>query len=230
MAARIGIWLAIIALLTVAAAPLARMTLGLAPMPAFMIFVAGLGVGLLLACAALIFTLAAAVSGVTAAWKRGLFVMVLGILPFACVTVYLGPERVQSSLIHDISTDTDNPPLFQQARTMRKAADNSTTYGGAALAYPDIKPIYDDMSRDEALTRVVQVVLGMNWTLVNADFASGIVEAYDTTRVFALVDDIVIRVRSRGAGSRIDIRSASRASPVNAGMNVARIRRFIATF
>ena len=88
----------------------------------------------------------------------------------------------------------------------------------------------EDFSRDEALTRVVQVVLGLNWTLVNADFETGIVEAYDTTRVFGFVDDIVIRVRARGNGSRIDIRSVSRVGLGDAGMNAARIRSFIAAF
>ena len=174
--------------------------------------------------------------GVPPAWKRGLIVTLMGLLPLAGVAVFLGPDRLQTPMIHDISTDTDDPPVFAQARKLRSARENSLDYGGASVAqqqhraYPGIKPITDDLNREEALTRVVQVVLGLNWTLVNADFDTGIVEAYDTTRVFGFVDDIVIRVRAHGSGSRIDIRSASRVGLGDAGTNAARIRRFIAAF
>lgn len=234
--ARIGLWLVVIDLLAAAAAPLARMYLGLATMTAFGIFFTAILAGLLLAVIGLIFAIITAVMRVPYASKRGLIIMILGILPLAGVTAYLGPTRMRSPMIHDISTDTDNPPAFFQARTLRTPGENSLNYGGADVArqqhraYPDIKPIFDDLSREQALTRVVQVVLGMNWTLVNADFKTGIVEAYAKTRIFGFVDDIVIRVRSRGAGSRIDIRSASRVGLGDAGKNAARIRRFITVF
>jgi uncharacterized protein (DUF1499 family) len=234
--ARVGVWLVLLDLLAVIAAPLARMYLNLAGMTAFTIFFTGILSGLLLAGAALIFSVVTAIMGVPPAWKRGLLVTLLGLLPLAGVAVFLGPGRLQSPMIHDISTDTDDPPVFVQARQLRTPQENSLDYGGAPvaqqqhMAYPDIKPVIDDLSREEALTRVVQVVLGLNWTLVNADFDTGIVEAYDTTRVFGFVDDIVIRVRAHGGGSRIDIRSVSRVGLGDAGMNAARIRSFIVAF
>ena len=236
MMAGIGVWLVVIDLFVVAAAPLARMYLNLSGMTAFQIFFTAILTGLVLAGAGLILAVITAIMRVTPAWKRGLMIVVLGLVPLAGVAVFLGPGRLQAPMIHDISTDTDDPPAFSQARSLRKARENPLEYEGAAIAaqqhraYPDIKPIMEDFSRDEALTRVVQVVLGLNWTLVNADFETGIVEAYDTTRVFGFVDDIVIRVRARGNGSRIDIRSVSRVGLGDAGMNAARIRSFIAAF
>ena len=236
LAARAGVWLVLIDLFAVIAAPLARMYLDLASMTAFTIFFTGILSGLLLAAAAMIFSIVTAIMGVAPAWKRGLLVTLLGLLPLAGVAVFLGPGRLQSPMIHDISTDTDDPPVFDQARQLRTPRENSLAYGGTSVAqqqhraYPDIKPIFDDLNREEALKRVVQVVLGLNWTLVNADFDTGIVEAFDTTRVFGFVDDIVIRVRTRGSGSRTDIRSVSRVGLGDAGMNAARIRRFIAAF
>lgn len=234
--ARVGVWLVLFDLLVVAAAPLARMYLDLATMTAFLIFFSGILAGLVLAAIGLVFAIVTAIMRVPPAWKRGLIVIVLGLLPLAGVVSFLGPGRFQSPAIHDVSTDTRDPPAFFQARSLRSAQDNTLDYGSAEIAeqqhsaYPDIQPIIEDMSRDEALTRVVQVVLGLNWTLVNADFNTGIVEANDTTRVFGFVDDIVIRVRPEGTGSRIDIRSVSRAGLGDAGMNAMRIRSFIASF
>lgn len=234
--AAIGVWVVIIDLFLVAAAPLARMHLGLAGMTAFLIFITAILTGLVLAGVGLIFTLVTAIMRVAPAWKRGLIIVVLGLVPLVGVAVFLGPGRLQTPMIHDISTDTENPPVFSQARSLRKAGENPLDYAGEAIAaqqhraYPDIKPVIDKLSRDEALTRVVQVVLGLNWTLVNADFNTGIVEAYDTTKVFGFVDDIVIRVRAEGGGCRVDIRSVSRVGLGDAGMNAARIRSFIAAF
>lgn len=233
----IAVWLTVIDLLAVAAAPPARFYLHLPTMVAFQIFFSGILIGLLFAVFGLLFAIITAFMRIAPAWKRGLIMMVLGVLPAVAVILYLGPGRIRSPMIHDISTDTDDPPAFFQLRKLRSANENSLDYGGAKVAeqqraaYPRVKPIIEkDLNREEALTRVIQVVLGLNWTLVNADFDTGIVEAYDTTRIFGFTDDIVIRVRSQGSGSRIDIRSASRVGLGDAGMNAGRIRSFIAAF
>ena len=235
--ARIIVWLTVIDLLAVAAAPPARFYHYLETIPAFQIFFTGILISLLLAVSGLLLAVVTAFMGIAVAWKRGLIVAVLGIMPALAVTLYLGPDRIKSPMIHDITTDTENPPAFHQARKLRSARENSLDYGGAAVAeqqltaYPWIKPIIEtELSREESLTRTVQVVLGLNWTLVNADFDTGLVEAYDTTRIFGFTDDIVIRVRAQGRGSRIDIRSVSRYGRGDLGMNAARIRRFIAAF
>ena len=44
----------------------------------------------------------------------------------------------------------------------------------------------------------------------------------------AIGDDIVVRIRADGAGSRIDIRSKSRDGDSDLGVNARRIREFIA--
>ena len=49
--------------------------------------------------------------------------------------------------IHDISTDTDDPPAFVSLLAQRRAAPNGFAYGGAAVAaeqhrgYPEVKPL-----------------------------------------------------------------------------------------
>ena len=57
--------------------------------------------------------------------------------------------------------------------------------------------------------------------------AEGRIEATDTTRWFGFKDDIVIRVRPEGAGSRVDVRSVSRVGRGDVGTNARRIRDFL---
>jgi uncharacterized protein (DUF1499 family) len=49
-----------------------------------------------------------------------------------------------------------------------------------------------------------------------------------TSTWFGFGDDIVVRIRPDGAGSRIDIRSKSRDGESDLGVNARRIREFIA--
>ncbi len=51
------------------------------------------------------------------------------------------------------------------------------------------------------------------------------IEATDTSRMFRFVDDIAVRIRPDGTGSRVDVRSKSREGKGDLGVNAARIRR-----
>ena len=62
---------------------------------------------------------------------------------------------------------------------------------------------------------------------MTADKSSGRIEATETTRWFGFTDDIVIRLTPWGAGTRVDVRSASRAGAGDLGRNASRIRRFL---
>ncbi len=49
-----------------------------------------------------------------------------------------------------------------------------------------------------------------------------------TSPWFGFRDDIVVRIRPQGTGSRVDIRSKSRIGEADLGGNVDRVRAFIA--
>jgi uncharacterized protein (DUF1499 family) len=66
----------------------------------------------------------------------------------------------------------------------------------------------------------------LGWEIVAADPAHGRIEATDTTRFFGFKDDVVIRIRPEGSGSRVDVRSKSRVGRSDVGANAARIRAF----
>jgi len=139
--------------------------------------------------------------------------------------------------IHDITTDTDNPPSFVAALPAR-AAENaaSVRYAGPDVAkqqqaaYPDLAPLKVGLPPDQAFQRALDTAKAMpGWTVVAADAPSGRIEARDTSRWFRFTDDIVIRVAADAPGSRIDMRSESRQGRSDFGVNASRIRAYMAS-
>ena len=233
---RAGVALALVNLLVIIAAPLARVYLDIAPMLAFRIFFNAVQAGVALAVLGLLLMIITAVTRNRFATKGGLMMLLPGILPAAIVIALVGPANMSKPMIHDISTDINNPPMFVEARKLRQPDENTIEYDGAELAakqqlaYPDLAPIQTSMNTDDALTEAIQVVKDLGWELVNVDYNQGIVEAYDTTKLFGFIDDIIIRVRRDGNGSRVDIRSVSRVGKGDLGKNAERIRRYIRAY
>lgn len=136
--------------------------------------------------------------------------------------------------IHDISTDTVNPPAFVDILPLRRDAHatNPPTYDGPKVAaeqkaaYADLHPIDLPMPPAQAFERALETARSMDWTIIAAVPAEGRIEATDQTFWFGFTDDIVIRVAAHGSGSRVDIRSKSRVGRSDFGTNAARIRAF----
>lgn len=138
--------------------------------------------------------------------------------------------------IHDITTDTQNPPVFVAILPLRKDAENTATYGGKEIAelqrkgYPDIQPLLLGVPPQVAFARALDTAESMGWTLVASNPAEGRIEATDRTLWYGFKDDIVIRVAPApsGSGSRVDVRSVSRVGRSDIGINAQRIRQFMA--
>lgn len=141
-------------------------------------------------------------------------------------------ERVPP--IHDISTDTQDPPSFVAVLPLRADAPNDATYGGPEVAaaqrkaYPDIAPLeLAGASPGSAFTRALAAARRAGWAIVAADSAAGRIEATATTGWFGFKDDVVIRIRPSGTGSRLDVRSESRVGGSDVGTNARRIRAYL---
>ncbi len=135
--------------------------------------------------------------------------------------------------IHDISTDTVNPPLFVAVVPLRADASNPPEYAGEETAalqregYPDIETLQLNDAPQQALQKAQSVLEGMGLEIVAVDAAAGRIEATATTFWFGFKDDVVVRVVAAGSGSKLDIRSKSRVGRSDVGANAARIRRFL---
>ncbi|HEX9757447.1 MAG TPA: DUF1499 domain-containing protein [Nitrospiria bacterium] len=135
--------------------------------------------------------------------------------------------------IHDITTDTRNPPVFESILPLRGDASNPVAYGGPEIAklqksaYPDIVPAILLVSKEEAFQRALVLAQAMGWKIVDADLNRGRIEATDTTFWFGFKDDIVIRISPHEEGTLVNLRSVSRVGRSDVGTNAMRIRKFL---
>jgi uncharacterized protein (DUF1499 family) len=135
--------------------------------------------------------------------------------------------------IHDITTDTDDPPRFADILSLRKYATNAADYGGPDVAaqqhvaYPDIQPVTLRLPSQQAFTQALRAADAMGWDIVAVSPAEGRIEATDTTLWFGFKDDIVVRIQALGDESRIDVRSVSRVGKSDVGTNAQRIRAYV---
>jgi uncharacterized protein (DUF1499 family) len=192
-----------------------------------------------IALAALVICILALIIGRSGLGGRGIATAAIGVV-LSAVLVYV-PWQYNDTLksvprINDITTDTDNPPVFVAALAARTAEKAPVTYGGIEVAkqqraaYADIVPLKVRLAPDEAFKRALDTANAMpGWKVVDSDPATGRIEANQTSRWFKFVDDVVIRVSADGSGSRVDIRSVSRQGRSDFGVNARRIRAYLAS-
>jgi len=186
------------------------------------------GAGVLLALAALVATRP----------RAGERVMLVVALVLAGGTVFVPWRAVQRARavppIHDITTDTQDPPAFVAVLPRRVGAANAAVYGGDSVAtlqhrgYPDLRALRLGVAPQAAYGRALAAARGMGWEVVAADSAAGRIEATATTRWFGFKDDVVVRLRPDGDGTRVDVRSVSRVGQSDVGTNAERIRAYLA--
>lgn len=140
--------------------------------------------------------------------------------------------------IHDITTDTDDPPLFTAAARLRLRSDHSLVYARNDLAlkqkaaYPDVRPLFSHASKEHIFVTALSEVRAMGLEVVASSSGEtppgdATVEAVGTTTLFGFRDDLVIRIRQMGDLFRIDARSQSRVGASDLGENARRLRRLL---
>jgi len=163
---------------------------------------------------------------------RGLAGLVIAAVVFGVPFSYVRTAR-EVPPIHDITTDTADPPAFVAILPLRAGAANSPDYGGEAIAaqqraaFPAIQPVRAPLPPDRTFALALATAEDQGWEIVAAVPSEGRIEATDTTSWWGFKDDIVIRIRPEGSGSRLDIRSESRVGVSDLGTNAARIEAFL---
>jgi len=207
----------------------------LAPMTGFTMFAAG----------TLVFGLAAIVLGAIALFltrrggdapgrKKARLAAGCGAVLLA-IPLFAGSSGRGLPPINDITTDLDDPPAFAPAERAPDYQGRDMSYPAAFVpivreAYPDLVPLRSPLDPERAYQRAVATAEALGWDVHFRDPRAGVFDARDTTRIFRFVDDISVRVRPDGDGSRIDLRSKSRDGRGDLGANAARIRAFAARF
>ncbi|RUO35772.1 DUF1499 domain-containing protein [Aliidiomarina sanyensis] len=157
--------------------------------------------------------------------------LLLGLLAF-----YLPFQQYQTAQsvprIHDITTDTVNPPAFIAIAPLRADAPNPVEYPGEETAqlqqaaYPDIQTMRFTIPAPDVYAAALRVVERAGWELVEANANEGRIEATASTRWFGFKDDVVIRIVADGGDTLLDMRSKSRIGLSDVGANANRIRAF----
>ena len=168
--------------------------------------------------------------------------VVIGLALSAYVTSWLYRAE-HTPPINDITTDTANPPKFVAVIPLRERAHASVSPryireerlgdktidvpARQAKYYPYIKPLFMSLPPAQALAKARRVARALGWRIDAYVPADGRLEATAHTFFFDFKDDVVVRVRPHGSGSRIDVRSESRVGVGDVGTNAARIRAFL---
>jgi len=157
------------------------------------------------------------------------------VLALVVVGVPLRFQRLAASVppIHDITTDTANPPAFDAVVALRKDAPNSLEYSQEVArqqreAYPDIKPLVLEMPAAQVFDRAVRAAHDQGWEIVAVNADTWRIEATDTTTFFGFKDDVVVRLTPMDSRTVVDVRSVSRVGRSDVGTNARRIRRYLA--
>lgn len=201
-----------------------------------------LGVSALLAAALVVLGIVAWF----AAGKRGLSSdrggIGLGVLASLAIVVFVAVQfQTARSVppIHNISTDTADPPAFDQIATLREGLAsagetvNPLPYDADKLAplqaeaYPLVTTLTVPETQAPTTAASEAVLRDMGLEIVNVDEAAGRIEATATTFWFGFKDDVVVRVREGSDGSDVDVRSVSRVGQSDLGANAARILKFL---
>ena len=173
--------------------------------------------------------------------------LVLAIVLTLVPLMLLGNNIVKARslpFIHDVTTDTQNPPMFSAAKEARAEGDHPVEYKGEEIAtlqqegYPDITTLEIAETPENALAKSKQIVMDMGWEVlaVNDQQPPYTIEAVDTSLLFGFKDDIVIRFTSFTTPeqhvdippkTKVDVRSMSRVGKSDLGANADRIRAFL---
>jgi uncharacterized protein (DUF1499 family) len=165
---------------------------------------------------------------------RLLQIAALALVPVVSGALIMVPASAVP-VIHDISTDIVDPPVFNAVVPLRGAGSNPLTRDAQVDAqqqagYHALAGMESTLDPASALQRAENTARALGWNVIAVDSASGTLEASETTLWFGFTDDVVVRVRATAGGSLIDLRSVSRVGHGDLGANARRIQRFLAAF
>lgn len=161
--------------------------------------------------------------------RSGALVALLGLilsLPVAGLGAAFEIAARTTPPINDISTNTEDPPVFWFTATPSDYPTQNAEPQRAA--YPHVRPLELPLSFDDAFEMVLALVNARGWEVLSADPEESQIEAIARSRLFGFEDEVAIRVTETDAGSVIDMRSRSRLGQIDRGANARRIAAILA--
>ena len=137
-------------------------------------------------------------------------------------------------MIHDVTTDPDDPPAFTAFAVDTPSARGLK--GGAAEwralhdeAYGDLAPLRVAAAPREVVAAAAELARERGWEIAALSPDRGRLEATATVSAYAFEDDVVLLARpAAGGGSEVSMRSVSRVGVGDLGYNAERVQAFLA--
>jgi len=215
-----------------------------------------LKVGPLLLLLSALFGLLSLIFALVVKPRKGLVVGVLALLvPVFGLAKLKSVEKtvyVKLPFIHDVTTDTQNPPVFGEvimAERFKVKNVNTVDYIGkkapvynankektgdalvSALqtkAYPEIRTLILDDDIAAVFEDAKMTAVSMGWDIKEENAQDGWINATETTFWYGFKDDISIRLgEANGGGTVVDVRSVSRVGGSDMGANAKRIAEYL---
>lgn len=182
------------------------------------------------AALALVLSLVGATQARPRGWRRGLVPAVVGVVAATALLAMAVEWEVSARThppINDISTDTEDAPVFwdMPEPTDYPAADVASLQ---RAAYPDLAPLKIALPPARAFEAALATARLQGWEVVASVPEEGRIEATATSRLYGFVDEVAIRIKAADGGCRIDVRSRSRLGRIDRGVNARRIRAYLA--
>jgi len=198
-----------------------------------------------LACAAglAVVSLVLSAIGMPKIWYRGfrgggdvamaIPVAALVLLPFAAAALW----AVTHAPLTDISTDLEDPPVFDHLLAQRGADMNALSVADATWrseqleAFPNVKGRRYEVPIENVREALERVFDTRGWTM-QGPYLVGTpdvfsMEATVASPVLALPSDVVVRLSAEGDATLVDMRAAARYGSVDFGQNAELIVGFL---
>lgn len=214
------------------------LAVGWAPKAAFV----GVGAGL-------IAVLVAALAGARRLWLAVALTLLAPVLTLGA----FAQLKAQAARfpVHQVSTDVVDPPMptaallrmrgpganpierdpRREARAGRPEVENwadDRVLRFAADGCPGARTVRLPVPPAEAYARTRAAIGEAGLSMITDAPTAGVLEATHVSFWFEFKDDVMVRVRPQGEGSRVDIRSVSRIGGSDLGANCARVTRIVA--
>ena len=170
-------------------------------------------------------------------------VLLISAISVACAA--FAPVRfeqlvAQTPLIHDITTDFENPPAIVAAAdeprknpvdyvgTEKAPQSEKTIAETQREAFPEVRSLVvnANMAQVETIAREAIVDMGMQTIASGSEGGVTTLEATYTSFWFGFTDDFIVRLEPDAEGIRVDLRSKSRVGLSDLGANAKRVLEF----
>ena len=159
------------------------------------------------------------------------------VIPFVLLHFIVGVQNFSLGETNDVTTNIENPPVFNLTRDSRLAATNFSQIWSflnipeRVSEHPTLSTIEVDLSCEALGPMVLGTFHFLGWPVSFANRTTNSIEAKASWSFGSKVNDFVVRMSGlENKGCAVDLRSASRHERRDLGMNLLLLDRFMTQF